>query len=549
MSENPSVQPAWPASGSEAGPKPARRRHSAGRTLIVLVVFGGVLLWAARLLWENRHPALAAARGLRASAVADRLTAVRDVTAAGTSDTAVAIPSLTPALRDQDASVRTTAIESLGLLISYSIRSRASEREAREAIAALMNSLKDPQPNVRLAAINVLSMIRTTTPNAPRQTPKKDDEKPTPLIDANVMITAMTEMAADHDPLVRAAAVRSLCDASATDPASGFPAATVALVDEDPDVRAMAAEGVGRLIAQAIRNKKGESEAAAALAKLLAARKDRDAGVRTAAIGALSTITSTANRRRPRHAEKGAEQAGSTIDTGSFIAGFVESLGDQEAAVNLAAARALVALEPSAIPESAVSSLVAALKSRDSEVRLEVLRVLSQLGSRAVPAIPAFIAALKESADADRSKAQPGARGPREGMTGPAYVAAEALGKIAPTTPAAGEAVTALTEALASGPPDRRPSAASALGEFGAKATPAIPALVKFLQESLRAQPASEDGSSAAVALGQIAPGTPSASAAVTALNEAVKSNLSDTRVAATKALERFSPTERKEKP
>ncbi len=338
MSDNQSPEPALPTYDSEGGPKQVGRRYNLARTLIMLGVFVGALLWTSRIVWERRHPAVAAARGLTAGTVSERLTAVRNLTDAGITDSAVAIPRMTAALNDPDAGVRAAAIESVGLLISYSIRSRASENEVRAAVVPLLASLKDTQVAVRLAAVRVLSMIRAAAPATSRQTPKKDAEKASPLIEANVMIVAMTAMLGDHDATIRAAAVRSLCEASTADPAAGLSTSSVALVDQDPSVRAAAAEAVGGLIAHAIRNRSGENEARTAAPKLVASLKDPDASVRTAGIQALSTIgAASVSGSRPKP-DQGSQELRPLIDGGELVAAFTESLGDQESSVRVAAA-------------------------------------------------------------------------------------------------------------------------------------------------------------------------------------------------------------------
>ena len=356
------------------------------------------------------------------------------------------------------------------------------------------------------------------------------------------MIVAMTEMLGDHDATIRAVAVRSLCEASASDPASGLAPASVALVDDDAGVRAAAVEGLGQLISQAVKNGSGESDVRAAAPKLLAALKDPRADVRNAAIQALIAINTTRICPSARPAENGSQSIHPLIDAGATVAALTELLGDPDAAVRVSAVKALGQSEPSAISEGVVPHLVSALKNSDSDVRYEVIRVLSRLGSKATAAIPAFIAALNESADTDRAKVAAGAPVLGNSVTGPAYVAAEALGKIAPGTSFASKAVAGLTEVVASGPPGRRPVAANALGQFGSQAATAVPALAKMLRETSGADEASDEGSSAADALGRIAPGTPSAALASTALTEALDSKSAETRGAAAKALKRFGP-------
>jgi HEAT repeat protein len=547
MSENMSIEPASPASGFETRPKGVRRPINIMRPLVLFVVFGGALLWAARLVWENRHPAVAAARGLTAGTPTERSAAVRDLTAAGITDIAVAIPRLTPAIRDADAGVRTAAVESLGLLLSYSIRSRTAETEARAAVSDLLGALKDTQPEVRIAAIHVLASVRTVVPSISRQSPKKA-EAPVPLVDPKVLTGAMIAVLGDHDAGVRAAAVTSLSEVTATDPADGLPQSTLALADEDANVRRVAADAVGRLISQAIKTGKGQTEAGQAVPRLLAAVKDSQASVRGAAIGALTAIHAALSRKKAPRSDSGDKSPALSIDAATSATAFTGSLSDPNAEIQQAAVRGLRELEPSAIQAAAIPPLVAALKTGDSDLRYDVLELLSRLGSKAEPAIPAIIAALKEPAETDRAKVAGGAPVSSNALTGPAFAAAEALGKIAPRSPSASQAALALAEVVASGPTGRRPVAADALAEFGARAAASVPALVKMLRESEQSDAASDSGTKAASALGKIAPGTPSAALAVPALNEALKSKSAETRAAAGKALERFGPQDRQQK-
>jgi HEAT repeat protein len=556
MSENQAAKPASPASdsGPQSEPEQIGRRLGIARPLILLVVCGGALLWTARLVWESRHPAVAAARGLTAATPSDRLTAVRDLTAAGITDNAIAIPRLTPALRDQDAGVRIAAVESMGLLITHAIKGRVNENESRAAVVDLLASLKDPEANVRIAAINVLANIRTAAPAVPRQAPKKAEVASAPMVEPKVMIAAMTGLLADPDATVRTAALRGLWEASATDPAAGLAPSTLSLKDEDAGVRSAAANAVGQLIGHAVKNRSAEDQARAAAADLLAALKDPQANVRQAAIQALMTVSTTSPGGSRPQSNQDAKASAPPIDAGTLAADFTESLGDREPTVRSAAIRALGRLKPAVIPATAVPLLVSALKNGESDVRYEddqyeIISLLSKLGSKADTAIPAFIAALKAPADTDRGKTTGPGAVLANTFTGPAYVAADALGAIAPRSSFASKAVTALAEVVASGPSGRRPVAASALEQFGAEAGPAVPALVKMLRDTAPPDARSDYGSSAARALGKIAPGTPSAALAVPALTEALKSKSAETREAATNALERFNPRERQGNP
>jgi hypothetical protein len=55
-------------SESPAGPAKISRQQTSVQALIALVAVCGVVLWAARLVWETQHPAVAAARAIAVSA-------------------------------------------------------------------------------------------------------------------------------------------------------------------------------------------------------------------------------------------------------------------------------------------------------------------------------------------------------------------------------------------------------------------------------------------------------------------------------------------------
>ncbi len=118
---------------------------------------------------------------------------------------------------------------------------------------------------------------------------------------------------------------------------------------------------------------------------------------------------------------------------------------------------------------------------------------------------------------------------------------ADALGKIDPAAPEAGEAIAFLVEALHSEDFGPRVFAERALGPFGAVAAPAIPRLVALSREPiLRTH---EEIASVAEALGQVAPGTPEEGQALAALLEVIEVEPTLRRVeSAIDALARFGP-------
>src|SRR5262249_35430527 len=93
---------------------------------------------------------------------------------------------------------------------------------------------------------------------------------------------------------------------------------------------------------------------------------------------------------------------------------------------------------------------------------------------------------------------------------------AEAIGRIDPAAPGAGEAIAFLADVLRSDDVLPRLFAERVLVPFGPAAAPAIPGLIALArQQAVRASP---DLPSIAPALGRIAPGTPGADQALAAL-------------------------------
>jgi HEAT repeat protein len=175
--------------------------------------------------------------------------------------------------------------------------------------------------------------------------------------------------------------------------------------------------------------------------------------------------------------------------------------------------------------------LIEALKSHDPLVRYHAAAVLGEIGADAQASIPALVGILREV---------PAPNGPD-----PAGQATEALGEIAPATPQAGEAVTALIAFFRDTTSDlRRMQAAGALARFGPEFTaPAVPVLLDVLKET--AGKAGPPAPTVCAAIGRAAPGTPWADKAVEALSAALDSRWGFTRSEAASALARIGPRAR----
>ncbi len=188
------------------------------------------------------------------------------------------------------------------------------------------------------------------------------------------------------------------------------------------------------------------------------------------------------------------------------------------------------------------AALIAAIGNPNREVRLHILTLLGRLTPDDRLVTPALIAIVKEPIESDQRVVD---RTPYASFAGPAHAAMQALGRICARTGSAGAAMAALTEVVRSGHPQRKPSAANALAQFGPAAAPAVPALIAFLNEAAASKVPTRDGAAAAQALARIAPSTPTAGDAVTALKAALSSPERLTREAALKALSSFGPKSR----
>jgi HEAT repeat protein len=475
-----SDRPAGPLSaGLAAQTTKPRRARSRVRTWVALLACAGGLLWASFVLWEDRHPALAAARGLRSSQIATRLDAVRKVTEVGMTAAGEALPPLVEALTDPDESVRTEAAKSISLIGAYGIRTGSGGEVMPAAVSALFQALKDQSSPVRTEAIHALVNLSMTRPpgggrgSRPAGASAVSAE---PLIEPERFDKALTDMLGDPSATTRATAMHAL--GAMDSKAKGAPPKAVVSALDDPDPAA-----------------------------------------RAAAIASVATFHQDLEPLLPQIL-KGLDPA-------------------EPQQVRAAALRALEIIESSALSATSVPALVAALKNPERDVRLGVLTLLAHLGREArIAALPAFIEALKEPTDTDLRRQTPTVTT----YQGPVYVSAEALANTAPGTPAANQAIAALAALAERGPAERSVAAAHALAEFGPQAAPAVPALVKSLKQIAGDDVAANDARTVTSALSRVSAGTPAADAAVQGLIQALQSNSDTMRAATLNALERLGP-------
>jgi HEAT repeat protein len=473
-------RPADPIPAELPSAKTTSARAAASLKAVVTVVVCGVgLFWAGYALLSSQHPVWAAARGLRSSQPSARVEAVRKVTEVGMTTAWEAIPPLLEALKDSDEVVRTEAARSICLVGEYGIRTGSAGELMPATASALFEALKDQSPSVRTEAIGSLTILCTSRPASSSRGPKKAEGG--------------------------AATFKS-----SVEPERLGQVLIVMLDDSKIETRLAAMRALGAI------SFKGKGSPPKGL---IMALEDRDPDTRTAAISSLATFGH---------------------DLEPLVLSFIKGLGATEPEqVRAASQRALETIEPSAISAKSVPVFAAALKNPDRDIRLIVLSVLARLSREVqIAALPLFIEGLKEPADTDQRRQTPTA----VLFVGPAYVSAQALGKTAPGTGLADQAVTGLTVFAEKGSRERGVAAAAALSGFGPKAAAAVPVLAKLLENIAAENAAGREVNAVTTALARIAVGTPSAAAAIRALGKALASASDTTREAAVKALEQFGP-------
>ncbi|MFI5460104.1 MAG: HEAT repeat domain-containing protein [Isosphaerales bacterium] len=492
MSEVRPLEPEHRASQAEAGPKKARRFQTGVRTLIVLVACCGLLLWAGRYLWESQHPAVAAVRGLQAPKASERINAIRDLKSVDQQESMLAIPPLLARLGDTDAEVRAAAADALGLLGGNAVKTDSSGNKVRAAVSALLASLDDPETAVRIAAADALGQIAGSDPAG--------------VIDLKPPHAAFMEMLGDRDDQVRGAAIRALGVVGPRISDDPPPALIAALEDESAGNRAAAVDalvnftgGLHRSMPSLLRFlEKARPEVRKDYVRLLGCIKpptfsaevvpafitalgSRHREVRYLAASRLASFKNDAKAAIPALIKVLREP----IDPDSHGPGKeTEPLDSREP--SLAAAGTLSGLAPGTEwSREVVAALVEILRSGGREQRRSAALALHEFGPEAVVAIPALIAALRETAATDKPvppimpNTHLGGQGPDRGEVSQdaGQSIAYALREIAENTTSAGEVAMALTEALASRSSYTRDAAKSLLVRLGPKAVGATPRL------------------------------------------------------------------------
>ena len=494
----------------EAGNRTVRGRlariGASGRLLMVasclLIIWAGLSIWRR---WEAFQPL----RAIRSGTTNQRRAAAEEIAQRPDIDTDWAMAALIDALADDGVVVRAAAAQSLGSRVEYESREQSADRarlKRRVEVAnrALVPLLSDPDPAVRLAAAHGLGAMGRIPISGP-QTSSQPAASPEVSSDARRRAAAMAYLLPEV-PLP--------------------PQLIAALQDNSSGVRAAAAMAIARF----------GPDLDPAIPALFAAIERGDREVRTACDKALFAawpdaalvpflIRSLASRdlQVRRHAAELLGRIGPEAREAipALIAVLNEPF-DLEAWDQLKATgyngmeptwAAAVALGRMAPDRDAIAALVAAISpenfARYTWTQIEVhvfqpptseaigrthkegsrilgaLHSLEDIGPPALAAVPALISIYRDAIDSRNSMAH--GRIPI------------ALGRIAPNSPAAPEAVAALIRAFDEQDTHLWKAAIDALGQFGPDAADAIPRL-----RALRRDPRSGVGDAARKALATI---------------------------------------------
>jgi HEAT repeat protein len=410
-------------------------------------------------------------------------------------------------LRSGKASKRLAAIRDVASLGS---------EDSTGAIPPLIERLRDADAEVRAAAADALGLVGSSAIKVGLG-----------VNEVRAAITALVESLHDQQPTVQRAAANALgsianCDATRIIALESAANALIMMLDNrNTDVRASVIGALGFV---------GPRVLVEPPPAIVAALEDESSKVRAEAVASLANYT----RGLPR-----------------LIPSLLQSmhLARREARTNYLTL--FESIQPPRFSAEAVRSFILGLGSDYREIRYLAASRLAVFGRDAREAIPFLIKTLGEPMDVDITSRVTESDNPwaRE----PSLAAAIALVKIAPGTDLAGQAASALAEAVRSGAPACRSTSIQALSHFGPEAEAVIPTLIAELRQSIEAEktvPPPDPNSapysrawqidSINQALGGIAPGTASADMVVDVLAELLQSH--SARHSAISAVSRFGP-------
>jgi HEAT repeat protein len=417
------------------------------KTLLVLIAACASILWATRVIIESRNPTTAVIGALRSWSATERSGAARELGNLESKDYGMTIPAITAALRDSNDEVREASAQSLGRMISVAVDDGFRGGELRVGMMGLIDALKDEQPAVRVTAALAISTAYLGRNRPPTQPVSEPVFSP---VEHEIIMAAISESIQDKEIAVRRIAVRTAGNlgrmllvsppppliASLKDPSSMIRGETVIAVsgysrdvdsavpllftmlrEDSPDVRT--------ICSMSLETFKPSADATPTLVLYL---RDRNIEVRTRAANVLGNIGPAASAAIPDLI------AMITEPSDRNEARYREARGDLDPIAE--AATALGKIAPgSPSGAAAIAPLTDLLSSQYQGQRDAAAWALRGFGAKGATALPALIAAMQNVAPAPN----------RSGVGAPI---ATALGRIAPGTPSAREAVAALVDAL-----------------------------------------------------------------------------------------------------
>jgi HEAT repeat protein len=400
------------------------------------------------------------------------------------------------ALADPDSAVRVAAADALGRMGSVAIRAGSGRDVVRAGATGLVRSLKDPEPDVRCAAATSLGIIASTRP--------KGLLAASP-IDRKAVMDALVETLGDRDAKVRGAVLRAVASDNPNARAEPPEALAKGLKDESAENRVAAVDGVvnfGRgldrwvpVLLELADHDPNPSVRRRAL-QALNHPFFGPTGVTAAVVPALIPRLRSGDPRRVnqiiRFAGRLGRDARATIP--DLLRILNEPLDPKLAAVQeievmedddpgSEAASALGSIAPgTAEAKQVIAALTDVARSGPLIRRTRTVYALGRFGPAAVEAVPVLIGIINDPTSAkyiheeiEAARGQLNKRKPDSAHVHSVAEAARALGPIAPGTPEADRALTALLPVLNSDAPYCREAAIAALGRFGPKAAVAIP--------------------------------------------------------------------------
>lgn len=430
-----------------------------------------------------------------------------------------AVPSLVGAVADDEAIVRREAIDALRKLrpgpkvtvpLMAKVLSGSDDAARIRAVAALAEAGKDAVPalvealnheQARYWACLVISEIGPDAKEAvPALVKTLSDEMPDVRREAILALAAIGKGASPAVPQL-VAALESRTDRVPATYALGMigqvPDAAVAKIRENAKAEDFRVSTVSHW-ALAKLNPTDQEEVRAAVSRLAAALKNKDAQVREAAARALADLDPDPKTLRPILQEALAGVDAETLSTvmdafaglgQRILPRLIEALKDPQ--VRGRAAAIIGRIGPPA--KEAVPALIATLEDKNSQTRAEVLFALAAIGPDAKAAVPAIVQSIQDQDINVRYGAcyALGKIGPAAVTAKPeltenltqadqflAMTSAWALAQIDPQcSVTAPKSVPVLVKALAEPEPMVRIHAAESLGRLGPLAKQAVPAL------------------------------------------------------------------------